>query len=49
MSANDDKIETIAFVASPTDEAEAARQRLTEIYGSVPAETAETKEGGSDA
>lgn len=41
MPTNDDKIETIAFVASPTEEAEAARQRLTDIYGSVPAETAD--------
>ncbi len=41
MSANDDKIETIAFVASPTEEAEAARQRLADIYGGSPADKAD--------
>ncbi len=41
MSANDSKIETIAFVASPTEEAEAARQRLADIYGDTPADEAE--------
>ena len=35
------KFENIAFVASPSEEAEAARRRLSHIYGSTPPEIAD--------